>query len=185
MGLKIIKEKHHFKQDHTMICASAGAESNTYKKVEGKSGNTWYVPSDLNPNVQVDTHDPNSEGYRGRTLEFILEDGTIDKVQGPWSSNSDALFRDTGIDLRNNHITYGIIAGGRSPNHEDPYNLMNHIYIDVVHLDEKPTKGEYSRIQNLAQKLADEYKLDLFYQVKSGGGGCAGLAKYNRDSEEK
>lgn len=84
-----------------MICASAQAESAKYRKVQGKGRSTWLVPLDNDPyKIHVDMHDPNSEGYAGRTISFNLEDGTEYNAKGPWNSNVDALFQDTGIDLR-------------------------------------------------------------------------------------
>jgi len=71
----------------------------SFKKVVGKKA-TWYVTG--NPKeIYVDTGDPESQGFGGAICMFTLEDGTKEQVKGPWHSNSEALFKDTGLDLRN------------------------------------------------------------------------------------
>ena len=142
-----------------------------YKKIIGKRGN-WYVAFQENEadNIYFASKSKEySDGFAGATLSFELEDGTIDKIQGPWHSNSDGLFDDTGYDVRNKHLTKGIIAKNKTHgewHHPDEYS-------DVLHYDEVPVIGEYDRIENLAQMFANELNCKVYFAVKTGGGGSS------------
>lgn len=171
--MNIVKERHTFGEPYQMYSGSAIAQEATYKVVKGSGKNIWLVPTNNDPSlIHVDMQNPNSDGYGGRVLRFPLEDGMVHEAKGPWNSNADALYRETGIDLRDKHKTYGIIAFGRE-NSDGPH-WMIHDYIDVVHLDSEPTLGEFGRIEKMAQKIANESGRRVFYQVKTAGGGSAG-----------
>jgi len=98
------------------------AEIRKYKKLIGKSGRIWLVAIQDNPadNIYVSAasaeNQPGYKGFRGfagRTLTFELEDGDILELQGPWATNSDALFKDTGYDIRDKYLTFGVIGLSR------------------------------------------------------------------------
>ena len=63
--------------------------------VPGRGKATLYV-SDNQEFVQFLLHDPsNEDGYAGRVFNLTMEDGSVVKVTGPWSSNPDSVFRST------------------------------------------------------------------------------------------
>lgn len=143
---------------------------NVYKKIETKS-NVWYVSLASNAGddiyVYVKNEDPDSyfKGYGGATLMFKLEDGTIDAVKGPWHSNSGALLSDTGYDVTNKFYTFGVIGKGRA------FDDDHVAYIDdVIYKDETWTIGGFNRISEMAQKMADQLNVKVWYYVQSIGG---------------
>lgn len=169
--LPIIQKVHIFEPSNVKWCGSYIVEGEIYKKVEGKSGATWLVPVTNNPDqIHVDTHTPGSQGYAGRTLGFKLIDGFIYRAQGPWHSNSDSLLKDTGVNLTKLHLTYGVVGLSREC---IKGSYMSFKYYDVLYADVSPKIGSYSRIENLAQQLANDYGITLFYSVVSYGGGMS------------
>jgi len=162
-----------FSIDGPMISGIGEQAERIYKKIKGKRGN-WYIALQENAadNIYHGYSDGTySEGFGGRTLTFKLEDGTEDKVQGPWHSNDDSLFSDTGYDIRDKHLTRGIISKGKEG------NFYKEVYKDVVYYDEKPVLGEFDRIPKMAQKLANELNCELYYSVKTSGGGSSFFVK--------
>lgn len=158
-----------------MICGRSEAASRKYKKIIGKS-RVWYIAIQENEadNVYVAPHTsenaPDYKGFRGfggAIIPFELEDGTIDNVQGPWHSNSDALFEDTGYDIRNKYLTFGVISRAIENNTSNLYSV---IMKDVIYKDEKPIIGSFNRIEDLAQEIADkEGKIVYYYSQGQGG----------------
>jgi len=155
-----------------MICASAEAEEKTYKVFKGKSGRRWLVAIQPNEgdNVYAESLDPNSDGFAGRTLTFKMEDGTELKLQGPWHSNADSLFTDTGYDCRDKHAIRGVISTGRE-NTEQPYVYK---YTGILHYDKEIVIGTFDRIDQLAQEYADKLNTMVYFAYKSNGCGCSG-----------
>lgn len=151
-------------------------EARTYKKIEGKRG-IWYVAVQENCGDNVyfaDKHPaPNAyfQGFGGATLTFKLEDGTEDHVKGPWHSNSGSLFEDTGYDVRDKYLTRGIIAKNREFSKD---SRGGDIYTDVLHYDEAPVLGAFERIDKMAQQFANDLKCEIYYAMKSDGGGSSG-----------
>ena len=165
-----------------MICGSADAESRRYHKVLGKSGRYWFYPeNEIAGNVYVtpnpEENRPGYKGFRGfggREISFPLVDGTTDKIRGPWHSNSDALFSDTGVDLRDRHITFVVISRGVK---SDPDNYMGTIMTDVLHIDEEPTIGSFERGKKLAQEIANKEGKPVQCYSESRGGSSRGMIK--------
>lgn len=161
-----------------MICGAADAEKRTYKIYMGKSGRTWLVAIQENQadNIYV-SGGKHSQGYGGRTLTFHLEPGGGKAaLVGPWHSNSGALLADTGIDVTDRYLTFGVIGLGRE------YGTvgmgLHPITIkDVVLKDTEWTLGTYDRIEVLAQELANELGTSVVYFVKSKGGTHSGFTK--------
>ena len=71
----------------------------TYRRVKGERY-LWLVPTSkgLGDIYLLDRED--QRGFDGDTLEFAMEDKSILHWKGPWSSNPDSLYEDTGIDIR-------------------------------------------------------------------------------------
>ena len=159
-----------------MVCGSAEAERRTYKKFVGTSGRTWLVAVQPNEadNIYV-SGGKNSQGFAGRILAFKLEDGSTLELQGPWHSNSAALFANTGYDIRDKYLTFGVIGLGRS---YGPGPGLNPVTIeDVIYKDSEWTLGTFDRIEVLAQHFANLMEKTVVYFVKSKGGTSCGFTE--------
>jgi len=162
--------------NYTVVSASAEAESKRYKMLRGTQGRIWLVAEQGNPadNIYVSGGE-NSQGFGGRLITFQLNDewppGTRIQLKGPWHSNSEALYQATGYDIRNKHLTKGIIS--KSKEHMKNGSV---VMKDVIYQDTDWVVGPFNRIQELAQKYANESGSSVCYYVQSQGGttfGCA------------
>jgi hypothetical protein len=168
-----------------MVCGSAEAESRRYHKYVGKSGKIWLVADqpDAAANVYVEGG-PNSDGFGGRTLTFTLVDGTELKLKGPWHANSDSLFQDTGIDVRDKHYTFVVIIRGRESGKQ-----YESIMMDVLYKDDEPQLGSFHRGDLLAREWAQGLGAPVFLYSQSSGGSSCGQVKpdakfyWERDSK--
>ena len=127
--------------------------------------------------IYYDPRDEHSQGFGGAVLTFKLTDGTEVKVKGPWHSNSSALYTSTGIDLRNKHKTWGLVALQREyrplPKNVSG-NSSYYRFVDVLHLDTEPVVGAFNRIREIAQVAANEMDQPVFYYSESRGGSSCG-----------
>lgn len=149
-------------------------EQRVYDRIETK-GHVWYVARAENSGdsvyVKVKNENPKNyfKGYGGSTLDFKLSDGSVESVKGPWHSNADSLFADTGIDLRDKYLTFGVISMGRE--HPDGLKFLMK---DVIYLDEDWTIGPYERVNLLAQEMANQLLTSVFVYVAGQGGSSCG-----------
>jgi len=175
-----ILEEYKFKNLHEQVNASAEAETKVYKAVPSNLTNkVWLVPLNESPgNIYCDPKDSNSNGFGGSILKFQLEDGTIHEAKGPWHSNPDSLFEHTGIDLRNYHMTFGVIADKIECN----YKTMEYTATGIYYKDEQLTIGKHSRIKDLSKYYANLLGKRISYFAKSEGGSC--LAWADPETEE-
>jgi hypothetical protein len=135
----------------------------------------WFWPSvHVEPGAMVHCGSPvragkrPSEGYAGRTMHFPTKEGVI-AIQGPWHSNSDALYKRTGVDLRDKHLTFGLVALQRTHRGNDT------VFKDVLYIDpQNGVIGRFKRIQDMAQAMADERDEVVFYYQRSHGGASNG-----------
>jgi hypothetical protein len=72
-------------------------ESKTYSKHTCINGYTWYVPLDGSDWAHIQTSA--RDGYGGRSVNFRLQDNSIESVEGPWKVPSDWVQRALGIKL--------------------------------------------------------------------------------------
>jgi hypothetical protein len=160
-----------------MICGSAEAENHIYKKIVDDNGCVWLYPvNNDHPGDNVYFHDPKdlkSQGFAGRVICFPLEDGTFYHAKGPWHSNSQSMKNHTNIDITDKHKTFGLVALKKDHKDKDNYSLFG-TFDDIIYQDDQPQIGEYSRIQKLAQSLANELGIDVYYYTESLGGGSSG-----------
>lgn len=156
-----------------MVCGSSEAESRKYHKHIGKSGKIWLVADqgDAAANVYVEDG-PNSDGFGGRTLTFPLVDGTEVKLKGPWHANSESLFQDTGVDVRDKHYTFVVISRKRESG-----EFYESIMVDVLYRDDAPQLGSFHRGDVLARQWAREVNAPVFLYSQSKGGSSCGQVK--------
>lgn len=144
-----------------------------YKKIVGKSGRNWYIDTKHEYRSMLVSCDPreNAPGYSGfrgfggRTLTLNLDDGTTVEETGPWSSNPDALFSDTGYDVRNKVLSIGVISKKM-----ENTGAYSRVMMDVVYHDEHPVPGHFKRIEELAQDFADRLGQPMYYYSETYGG---------------
>jgi len=167
-----------------MFSGAADAQSRKYHKAMGKSGAVWLYADQPNAgdNIYSHKHDPqwrtrspSFSGFGGATLKFPLVDGTVYEARAPWHSNAVAMLADTGIDLRQTHLTFVAIGKGvkRVP------RSMHGIVTDVLYKDDKPSIGYFKRGDYLAAKLAKEHNCEVFVFVQSQGGSSSGFRNPN------
>lgn len=171
-------------EDGGMICGQSDAQERRYHAYKGNSGKTWLVADQVNAaeNVYVTNNPQNTtsssqgfEGFGGATLKFKLVDGTIFEAHGPWHTEADGLFKDTGIDVRNTHYTFVVLAMAR-----DGWPT---IMRDVVYKDKEPVLGAFDRYKELMK----QYPQALQYYSKSSGGSSCGPTEtwYAQDKAAK
>lgn len=148
----------------------------TFETHVGESGCTWLIPAvTVIPNrgdhlyrTSYADVSRKGKGFAGGTLILPLLDGSDFELKGGWMGNSRQCFEDTGVDCRNMHMTYGAVGLHRLPG-----GYMPGLY-GLLHQDKAPQIGEYHRVENIAQQLANERKERVQYTVIAFGGGSAG-----------
>jgi len=152
-----------------------------YRKVIGKSGGTWVYPVNVeNKGEMIHCRRPGdfkSNGYGGSTLKFPLEDGTELELQGPWHSNSESFYEDTGIDIRDTHYTFVIISKNRD------YDMYRWIMKDIIYIDEKPTLGKFERGEDMAIEFVKKLGHPVYLYAESSGGSRCGII--NKETKEE
>lgn len=155
-----------------MFSASHQQSLSVYDHHIGKSGQHWFVATgnDRGGKCYVwDPRDRDSRGFAGRTLTFRLSDGTTMVVKGPWHSNSDALFADTGVDVRNEHVTWGCIGLNRVYRRNNAGDSIGYI-TEVVYFDPTPMVGPFNRVDDYAIYLQKTTRAHLYVFSMSVGG---------------
>lgn len=165
----------------TMLSGQYEAQKRTYKMLEGKSGARWMVAVQEAPasHIYVEDLKPPADkrwaGFGGSTLTFRLEDGSEVKLTAPWHSNADALFEDTGCDVREMHRTFVVVARGRTNTGAPRYRT---ILTAVLYQDPEGGKlGRFERGRLLAQDWANRLGQEVFYYSESYGGSSHGPVK--------
>jgi hypothetical protein len=70
-----------------------------FKKLIGKSGKTWLVDLTRPGRIYVESEE-GDRGMYGNKVSFPTDTGETVTLEGPWSTNANALFADTGVDVR-------------------------------------------------------------------------------------
>jgi hypothetical protein len=160
--------------EQPMISAAGQILESVYDRYEDpkKPGFYWFVRADVeNKAEHILFGSPNytgSQGMGGRTIPIKCTDGTTIDIQGPWWSNSDALFSSTGIDVRNTVLSFVVIS------RDIKYDRDGDVLIDVVYKDDAPTIGPWDRHKIVAkdvfEALPEVDKLVLYHRTQ---GGCS------------
>ena len=159
-----------------MICGSAEAEEREYHMYKENNGCIWLVSISDNAADNIYCgydHDTKSQGFGGSWLKFkITEEDREIKLQGPWHTNADSLYRAVGVDVRNQRLTQVIISKGVTYGK----NGFDKTLKDVVSFlsDGKPKIGLFNRGKKLAQDYADFMEMPVYLHTKSSGGSSAG-----------
>lgn len=165
-------------QRQPMRSGQGEAQSRKYRKYIGKSGRTWLVADQENAgaNVYVSA-DPQElkpgyrgfQGFGGSALTFPLVDGGEIQLKEPWHSNTTALWKDTGIDVRDKHYTFVVVSRERKSG--EHYEM---IMADVLYKDDAPQLGTFDRGKDIARELLTTLSLDsvALYSESEGGSSC-------------
>lgn len=167
LGGEYITNRYEMRSAHSYVTDAI------WKKHIGKSGKIWLTLANGSADMMLVEGGPNSRGFGGATLQCKLEDGTIQELTGPWSSNTESLFADTGIDLRNKIITWGVIGRWRDFPRTTRIDHRN-IIGGLIEFDSEPTAGIFERIETRARELAYQRDEILFYYSQSFGGSSCG-----------
>jgi hypothetical protein len=133
-----------------------------FHMVMGKSGRRHLYKENLDPNYIFVEGGPDSNGCGGRTLDFSMVDDTIVSLKGPWGSNADYLFEDTGVDLRLRYETQGVIALK-----SEGKNWNEYVFTNIIYYEKDFCLGSYDRILDLAQEKANELKQTVHFRERS------------------
>lgn len=153
-----------------MISGRGDAEKRKYIPIVSDEGNLWLVADQPNmgDNVYFCSFSPKSQGFGGATLHFDLVDGGSIELQGPWHGNTDSLLHDTGIDIRDTHLTFVVVSKDRK--HEGWQCTMT----DVLYMDDEPKVGLFDRGTTIAQEIANRFGSPVMCYRESQGGSSNG-----------
>lgn len=113
--------------------------------------------------------------------ERLFDEPETLELQGPWGSNTESLFQDTGYDIRDRIKSWGCIGRGRSWDKGNNPNATSRTIIeDLVYFDTEPQHGKYDRIQKLAEQLSNERQETLFYYQETFGGSSSGPVNFGK-----
>ncbi|QIG68877.1 hypothetical protein EVB71_025 [Rhizobium phage RHph_Y55] len=153
-----------FQPNYHMVSADPSS-ADRWESVVGRSGHTWlYQPEG---SVVWVEGGPGSQGCGGRTIPFVLTDGSTLELKGPWCSNSDAFFKDCGIDVRANHFTWGCIGTERLYDENTRRSGIG----NILWFDPEPVKGFFDRVDLIAWKMHLEnpdLKLQVYWESRGG-----------------
>jgi hypothetical protein len=161
---------------YSMFSGQEDAQCRRYRKIEDKMGHVWLVALQEAAAENVYVHDPkatNSQGFGGATLSFTLEDGSIYHAKGPWHSNADSLFSATGIDVRNTHRTFVVLAKERDTTTDGSYRT---ILRGVLYKDKEPVLGSFHRYKELIKQFPEA---KFYYSQSHGGSSCGPISPDN------
>lgn len=153
-----------------------------YRKIEGKSGKTWLVsliPEAASKlyvtnNVENTTGKGGGYGFGGASISFTIDDGSEFEAHGPWHSNAEALFDDTGLDIRHLHLTRVTVCEKR----EFVEGSFKSVPAgEIYYQEEVPAMGTFHRGQGIAQAIADLYGKPVMLLSESSGGSSFGPVK--------
>ena len=166
-----IKSTDFLEDAYTMVSARDEAQSRPCHVYVGKSGRTWLVADIPNAGDYIYCTayaDPKrcGEGFGGATLSIPLVSGGHFLLRGGWHANADALFDDTGVDVRDKHLTYVVLSKDRKMLE----GTRQSVFVDVVYRDPEPTIGPFDRYKILVAQYPDA----RFYYSRSCGGSSSG-----------
>lgn len=111
---------------------------------------------------------PGSRGCGGSTVPFLLAGGlgTISLV-GPWCSNAGQFFQETGIDVRDQFVTWGCVGTERLYDSNTGRTGIG----GLIWFDKEPTRGKFQRVNFKAwelQQLHPDQKLYMYSESEGG-----------------
>lgn len=170
--------------EYQQISASGEVAARKFHMVKGKSGMRWLysaVDQDVASFVYVEGG-PGSRGFGSRDIRFELVEGGAVLLTGPWHSNADAMFRDTGIDVRDKMFSFCVIAKRRGrikfigETAFGPREITRDTLEDVLYMDKAPVLATFERpeIKEMAEWFADMLGHSVYLYKETRGGSSNG-----------
>lgn len=123
----------------------------------------WFVPSDTK--FAADDiwmwNKNNQNGISGQTREFLLAPGTTITVKGPWLSNAEHLFKETGVDLRERHAV--------------KLKVRRIVGKELLYQDHDWVAGSIESSRAIAQEIANHDAVRVEAEIETAGGGVTFL----------
>ncbi len=168
-------------------------QQGVYKHVVGKRAQ-WLLRVDV-PNIadhvySFDAFDTKSQGFGGSWLYFtVKENMALMGVKGPWHSNAGGLLRDTGLDVRDLHLTRVTIHEMVMEPHTGPgyerqedgrlewKELTRDIPVrgEILYEEKEPALGIFMRGDRIAHAYAKATGKSVFCTSESPGGSSSKL----------
>lgn len=130
----------------------------------------WLVPDNSNASHIWCSGGEGSRGLGGNNKAFPLTKaiGGFVTLNGPWHANPTDLFKETGIDLRHNLTTWGVL--GRGFTHDS--NSGRDVITDLVYIDATPMPGTLDRIEATGRAMMEQNGEPQLYFYSESYGGC-------------
>ena len=182
----IAQANEYVTDDYQMFSGQSSAVERHYHKYTGKSDRTWLVADQENAadDIYVTNNPQNTtskdqgfEGFGGATLAMPLVTGETFALHGGWHSNAQALFDDTGVDVRDTHFTFVVLAKERCSTDDGTWRT---VFRDIVYRDAKPVLGGFDRYKKLIENHPDA----RFYYSSSRGGSSSGPCHQEKKSKD-
>lgn len=109
-----------------------------------------------------------SKGYAGRWMAFRGPLGDV-ILQGPWHSNADALYDDTGVDVRGAHYVQLVVGLAWGPDINGARTIESVVYY------EDPHYGVFDDYRNVLRRLYSVFRVPLCYWHGGAGGSMSGV----------
>ena len=144
----------------------APAESYRYHRYYDAAGRQWFVADAPDAGDRICVSHVDADFDVDLVTLTLTTDETV-TVRGFWTSNPDALFDMTGVDVRDKCKTMGVVALGE----EDFRVGVPATYTGVIHHDEVPVLGTHDRVLQIAQKAATKLGKPVYAAWKGASGG--------------
>lgn len=153
-----------------MTCGLSDVNVVKYKMEKDNGGGVWLFGDcpDFADHTYHGYTDRQQNGFAGRHITFDLSDGGSVTLKGPFKCRP-PKHMDAKV------MTRGVIGTSisRHPDLQDYFGNLT-IYHGVLHLDRDWILGEFNRIENLAQEIANERNKEIWYRCESRGGSHSG-----------
>jgi len=130
-------------------------------------------------------------GYGGASLKFELvpnqrlvegpgvkyESDSVLVLRAPWHSNSEEMYQDTGIDIRDGSLTYVVVSEGHEPL---PYSMWGKLTYVLYQDPDGGIVGPFGRGDGIAGSWAQKLGKAVYRVSISMGGGVGGWVPYYR-----
>lgn len=157
---------------YQMTSGQGEAVARRYHKHLSKDGKVTYLVPDGQDNAGDNIYCSNPDnapgnGFGGALLHMALVGGGEFILNGGWHTNSDDLFKATGVDIRNKHWSFTVIGKEIEWNYWKSDVIKDVLYIDPPGgvIDFVPY-GDHPKAKELANQLQDK----VYCHVETNGG---------------
>lgn len=130
-----------------------------YKRYEDRHGRHWFVPTDTRfPADDVWMWNPNNQnGLNGTIRQFVLGPGSSVTVKGPWLSNAEHLYKETGVDVRDRSAV--------------KMKVFRKLTKQLLYQDHDWVVGSIDSCRDNAQHISNHNSTDVIAEIETAGGG--------------